>query len=209
MWGNTMKNSFFFRKIGEEQDVQSQDSRGNAYFVTFRLADAIPANDLNKLHVARQQWMAVHSKPYDDAEENAYERQFNQKIEDWLNGGYGGCILKRPECLSILVDAMCYFDQDQYMLDHWVIMPNHVHAIVIPQGKAKIENIVHNWKQFTSNEINRVTGFMGYHLWHYETIDRLVRDEQKLSEYRSYIISEAQMASGDAYLSTQKALVLV
>ncbi len=203
-----MKNSFFFRKIGGEQQKSYSDSN-DVYFVTFRLADAIPANDLNKLHVARQQWMAVHSLPYDDAEQQAYDKLFNQKIEGWLNQSSGGCILSRPECTSIVVDAMCYFDQDQYMLDHWVIMPNHVHAILIPQGRYSVDQIIQNWKQFTSNEINRVTGFMGYHLWHYETIDRVVKDEKTLTEYRSFIVDEAEKESGNAYLSTQKAVVLV
>ncbi len=204
-----MKNSFFLRKIGQEKQHSTSGNNGEVYYVTFRLADAIPANDLNMLHVARQQWMAVHSLPYDDAEQAAYDKLFNQKIENWLNEGKGGCILSRPECTSIVVDAMCYFDQDQYMLDHWVIMPNHVHAILIPQGRFKIDQIIQSWKQYTSNEINRVTGFMGYHLWHYETIDRLVKDEDNLIDFRNAIVEEAEISRGSAYLSTQKAVVLV
>ena len=202
-------NSFFQSKIDAEQGDSSYSENQNIYFVTFRLADAIPANDLHKLHLARQQWMAVHTKPYNEIEQEDYDVQFNQKIENWLDESHGGCILRRPECNSIVVDALRHLDQEQYQLDFWVIMPNHVHVIFIPQGRNTVDKIVQSWKQYSSNEINRVTGFMGYHLWHYESIDRVVPSEEKLEQYRDYIISDSDKAGKQSYLSTRKAGVLI
>ena len=77
------------------------------YFVTFRLADAIPDSQMQRLILAKQQWRAVHAPPLTERELDEYHDLFNRKIDKWLDDGYGGCVLKRPECNSIVTRFRC------------------------------------------------------------------------------------------------------
>ncbi|MBN2843257.1 MAG: transposase [Sedimentisphaerales bacterium] len=202
-----MKNSFFSEKFNNK-DNNNQEN-GKMFFVTFRLADAIADNDINLLQVARQQWLAVHIPPFSEEEQYAFETMFNSRLENWLDMARGGCILRRPECMSILVDKICYYDQDKYQMDHWVITPNHVHALLIPRGDNTVNSIVQEWKLQSANEINSYTGFVGSHLWHYENTTRPVNSESQLQNWRNYIIEDAEKFHGHSYLATQKAIVLI
>ncbi len=53
-----------------------------------------------------------------------------QRIEKWLDQGMGNCHLKRPDIASIVANALHHFDNDTYELGSFVVMPNHVHAIL-------------------------------------------------------------------------------
>ena len=48
-----------------------------------------------------------------------------------------------------------HFDRDRYLLDAYVVMPNHVHALVEPIGQHSMADILRSWKSFTANAINR------------------------------------------------------
>ena len=43
----------------------------------------------------------------------------------------------------------------------FVVMPNHVHAVVQPLGGFDLETILHSWKSFTAKQCNQVLGRSG------------------------------------------------
>ena len=65
-------------------------------------------------------------------------------------------------------------------------MPNHVHALVKPLGEHKISDILHSWKSYTANEINKHENLSGK-LWMRESYDHIVRNEGSLNCIRHYI----------------------
>lgn len=158
-----------------------------------------------------------------------------ERIERWLDQGFGGCHLRQPQFAKVLVQAMHHFDlptmpnrrtafpgrlpfeglhaieedglegrptteetvwegrstkvsTPRYELGCYVVMPNHLHAIVRPLDPdvQPLEDIVGSWKQFSSRRINRCLGTHG-ELWHEESFDRIIRDEEHLWRVIQYI----------------------
>ena len=85
-----------------------------------------------------------------------------------------------PE-LSQMVTDWSGFDNDQYELGCYAVIPNHVHGIFRPlQPKSlPLEKILQSRKRRTSREINVVVGGRGS-LWQEESFDRIIRDEEHL-----------------------------
>ena len=111
---------------------------------------------------------------------------FNERIEKWLNAGYGSCLLGNSENATFVANALKHFDNQRYILDEWVVMPNHVHVLVKPLGDHKINDILHSWKSFTANQINKRESCCGQ-LWMHENYDHIVRNEDTMHYIRIYI----------------------
>ena len=75
----------------------------------------------------------------------------------------------------------------RYELGCYVVMANHVHAIVRPlEDEQPLENIIGSWKQFSSGKINKAQETKG-DLWQEEAFDRIIRDEEHLWRVIQYI----------------------
>ena len=72
------------------------------------------------------------------------------------------------------------------MLGSYVVMPNHVHALVRPVMGHKLSDILHSWKSFTANEANQLLKRNGP-FWQDESFDHIVRDESQLERFHRYI----------------------
>jgi putative transposase len=79
------------------------DSPETVQFVTFRLADSLPA------HVAAALRHRDHALPRLDSE---------------LDVGSGACWLRRPDIASVVENALMHFDGARYRLLGWGIMPS-------------------------------------------------------------------------------------
>jgi len=158
------------------------------YHVTFRLADSIPKKKVEELKADRERWQKKHNdkKEYTKEEWKEYNRLFNDRVEEWMNAGYGSCLLRKKENATIVANALKYFDGQRYVLDEWVVMPNHIHVLVKPKGEHKLSDILHSWKSYTANEINKKEGRTGQ-LWMSESFDHIVRNEDALKAIRHYI----------------------
>ena len=156
------------------------------YFVTFRTADSIPQDKMELFRRKRQQWQQQHSEPYSEKDKVEYRILFSEKANTWLNNCYGECLLADLECANIVRKAIEYFNGERYFLDHWVIMPNHIHVLLIVRQRYDLSKIFHSWKSFTSNKINRIYSRTGS-FWQAETFDHIVRNSRQLEKYREYI----------------------
>jgi REP element-mobilizing transposase RayT len=159
---------------------------GVTYFVTFRTGDSIP-ND--KLHVwldERDDWLRENPEPHSPEHSTEYWKRFPQRIQKWLDAGYGECLLKDSSLRQIVAEGIEHFVGDRYLLREWVVMPNHVHVLVTPLREHQLSDILHSWKSFTAKEINKNLGRTGP-IWQKESFDHIVRSAESLERIGAYI----------------------
>ncbi len=158
---------------------------GATYFVTFRLADALPEHHLRHLEQLRVALAA--SEGSDDAALD-HDRAYFRTMERYLEAGHGSCVLRREPVRAEVEDSLRRFDGCRYQLGESAVMPNHVHALVRTMAGWELERVVHGWKSFTANRINHGLGCSGP-LWQEEFHDRIVRDEVEYERTIRYILN--------------------
>jgi hypothetical protein len=118
--------------------------QGAIYFVTFRLADAVPGHLRNQWESERVTWLRLHPEPWTTEIESEYHRRFSGAIERWLDAGHGSCVLRRSDCAKLIAETLRHFDGERLALISSIIMPNHVHAVFVqspehPLGKVGLQ----------------------------------------------------------------------
>lgn len=159
---------------------------GKIYFVTFRTADSMPQDKLKEWQVELDAWKIRNPEPHSPEQIKEYHQRFPAKMQDYMDAGYGVCQLKNEKIKTVVENALKFFDGERYVLDEFVVAANHVHVLVEPLGENRLSDILHSWKSFTANEINRITGHTGA-FWQKESFDHLVRSERSLEKFRMYI----------------------
>jgi len=122
--------------------------KGAVYFVTFRLADAVPQHIREQWESHREAWLRSHPPPWDAETERKYHRRFSGAIERWLDAGHGSCVLRRPNCAAVVAEALRQCDGERIAQIAWVVMPNHVHAVFVLNPAWSLEKIILSWKGF-------------------------------------------------------------
>ena len=141
------------------------DSQDTIQFVTFRLADSLPVEAIQRL------------KPSDRRETMRH---------DMLDRGWGACWLKSDSIAHLVENAFLEFDAARYRLHAWTVMPNHVHVLFTVLPVASLGSIVSSWKRFTAREANRQLGRSGP-FWQTEYWDRFIRDDRHFTAAEDYI----------------------
>jgi len=159
---------------------------GAIYFVTFHLADSLPQTKLEWLRQEKDLWLRLNPEPHTDSQRREYHERFTQTVNRWLDAGYGRCILARPDCRAVMEASLLHFDGVRYDLGRFVVMPNHVHAIVAPISEHQLSQILHTWKSFTAHQFSRVLA-LGGRIWHRESFDHIVRSAEHLAKFEAYI----------------------
>jgi putative transposase len=134
-------------------------------FVTFRLADSLPANAVNR-----------------DANNDMRRRE----IERELDGNHGSCWLRTPDIADLVERALLMFDGERYRLWAWCVMPNHVHCLFEAANGHRLGDIVKSWKAYTGTKANRILGRRGA-FWQRDYFDRYMRNEEQMSRTIDYI----------------------
>lgn len=172
--------------VATRANLPHWDKANTACFVTFRLVDALPQEKLRALEERRTDWLAAHPQPWDATIAREYMEMFDGKVQEWLDAGYGSCVLREENNRKIVEDALWHFAGERYSLYAYVVMPNHVHVMFMPSQGFAISDIVMNWKRFTAKMINESSGRSGS-LWQKESFDRLVRNERHFRTIVDYI----------------------
>ena len=155
-------------------------------FVTWRLADSLPAAKLRDWQEEKTIWLNLHPLPWDDATTREFHERFTVRMEAWLDAGEGSCLLRQPEIRRIVTDAFAHFDGERYDLGDYVVMPNHVHLLFCPRHGHDLPAILHSWKSFTSKQINHFLGRSGP-IWQADYWDRIIRNPRHLEACQRYI----------------------
>jgi REP element-mobilizing transposase RayT len=159
------------------------DKPGLIQFITFRLWDSMPAS-------RRGEWehlLSMNSQsdaPRSGAQSIALREQRVQ-LEEYLDRGFGECHLRKTPVANLVERAMLYHHGRDFQLLAWVIMPNHVHAL-IEVGEVPLGRIVQNWKSIVAVEANKLLGRSG-RFWQVEYWDRFMRNEEQKRKAVRYI----------------------
>ena len=163
---------------------------GVAYFVTFRLADSLPAREVARLKHERAailEQARAAKRPLTWHEELQLLAWYGEKVETLLDAGHGACWLSQPEIAGLVAQTLQYFASTRYELRAWVVMPNHVHAIVWPMPGHGLSEILHSWKSYTGNQANRMLHRTGQPFWQTESFDHWIRDAEEQSRLMAYV----------------------
>ncbi len=166
------------------------------YFVTFRLADSLPASVLKALELERENILATAAEM--PAQPSRYKREklldlFDQTIDRHLDSGIGECHLARPEIARMVAQSLAHFDDQRYRIFAWCVMPNHVHVVFSPIGTNALAEIVHSWKSYSAGQANRMLGRSGP-FWQREYYDHLVRDDADFDRVVQYVVENPAKA---------------
>jgi putative transposase len=160
--------------------------------ITYRLADSLPRVVLEQMQAE------VEASVRGDAKREA---ELRQRIETYLDAGYGSCVLQVPEIAACVVDTWNHFDGERYRLLEWVVMPNHCHVLIEPFEGVPLGKIVLSWKNYTARFINKYksrtgvgqsemgcSGERGSQVWQREYWDRFIRNESHFEAAGNYIV---------------------
>lgn len=167
-------------------------------FATFRLADSLPQEKKNELlDELLKMREEIKRTGIIEAREN-HNWRIMQKMEQWLNNGFGGCCLSDPTIRKIVEDAIHYYDGKLYILHSFVVMPNHVHVLLSPLGIMPIVDSLGKVKSYTANIINKKLNRIGK-LWQHGIFDRIIRNAEDFTAKWNYIIQNPRNLSKETY----------
>jgi len=98
----------------------------------------------------------------------------SEKLQSYLDVGYGECLLRDDRIAKIVADALHHFDGERYILHAYCIMPNHVHLVIEPLAGYDLLKIMTSFKRFTAREANGILCRTG-DFWLAESYDHLIR----------------------------------
>jgi putative DNA methylase len=149
------------------------DAGGSTQFVTFRLADSMPQDLLEK-------WRSeLEAGEITDVD-------VRKRIEQFLDSGYGSCCLRDRRVSEVTRETLTKWNATRYRLMAWVIMPNHVHLLIEMLDEYSLSEVMHSIKSYTAHEANKILDRKG-RFWSVESFDRYIRDARHFRNTVEYI----------------------
>jgi REP element-mobilizing transposase RayT len=100
------------------------------------------------------------------------------------------------------------------LLDQFVVMPNHIHGIIIidneqtdmeservEQRSTTIDNIICAYKSITTKLLNKYDNLPGRIIWQRNYYDHIIHDENELQRIRQYITDNLAKWHEDEYFA--------
>jgi REP element-mobilizing transposase RayT len=175
---------------------------GAWYAVTFRLWDSLPRHVIESWLFERKSIVKTAQqmkRPLSEHEERRLAHLYSERVERYLDAGYGACFMNDERIAELVQNALFHFDGVRYSLAAWCVMPNHVHVVVQPfAGRentggtpvplAELSDILHSWKSFTAKEANKLLRRSG-DFWQAESYDHLIRNEADFRHAVHYVLN--------------------
>ena len=162
-------------RIRDSGTLPHWDLDEGLYFVTFRLADSLPASFFGRF-----------------ASTNKKDPHYRREVELALDRARGECYLRDPRVAEVIVDSLEYLDGKAFALIAWCIMPNHVHIIFRLQPGYKLAELMHSLKTYTARHANKILERRGP-FWQPEYFDRLIR-RGKFHKTVDYVLNNPEKA---------------
>ena len=193
---------------------------GAAMFITFRTLDSMPQEAIVRWQRELEQWLWVRNLPTAFAESSIgrrfpnhekmltelspserieFKKRSDQIFHRTIDDCHGACHLRLNELANIVGDSLRFYDSKKYDLDCFVVMPNHVHAIVQFRRGESLKVVSQSWMRYTARLINQAIGRSG-EFWQSESFDHLIRSPEQFEYLQDYIRnnpSKANLKRGD------------
>ena len=162
--------------------------------ITFRLYDSVPREVVDGWKETLSFLGSLTSSQREQREPrrhsfSTYKTEADRLLallDKYEDAGYGSCVLKDDKVAKIVHDAIFFYHGKKYNVISWCIMPNHVHVLIEVMKNISLSSILHSWRSFSSNEINKVLNRSG-RLWMPEYFDRFIRDNDHFNNVVNYI----------------------
>jgi len=198
-----------------ERNLPHWFQAGAAMFVTFRTADSIPKEVIIRWQRELEEWLSERNAPIELAESVVHrrlknhahlldriagseQREFRKLSERIFHRSLDTCqgafLLKQPELAKIVAEAVLYYDGDKYDIDRFVVMPNHVHAIVQFRSGASLKTVSQSWMRYTARKIKSAIGEPGV-FWQPEAFDHIIRSPEQFEYLQQYVFENPKKAN--------------
>lgn len=186
-----MKKKEFYRK-----NLPHLQIRGQTFFITWLLADALPEFVILDLITEFKQIKSRITKKSHSTKEKLervrrqYFKQFDDKLHTTKTGNH---FLKNPKIAKTVASSIHYWDTKRINLYCYCIMSNHVHAVftVFENDESGsplfLQDIMESIKKYSARRCNKILGRTGK-FWQHESYDRLVRDREELYRTICYVL---------------------
>lgn len=150
------------------------DSRTRIQHVSIHLADSLPRRVLERMS---EELAALPPR----------QRTIEQhhRVQVWLDAGHGCCLLREPWAAELVQSSLLCHDGQRHHLLAWVVMPNHVHAVVDMLAGQELRAAVASWKKYTARRL--AADMPDQRVWLREYFDRYVRDDEHLAAVIAYV----------------------
>ena len=155
-----------------ERKLPHWNQNNKFYFVTFRLADAMPTEVMHDYKVRMMDVEKRFPMPRTREQQTEVDRIKHSALEKYL--------------------------ELDYELIAYVIMPNHVHLLLATIGDKPIQSIMNAIKRVSGHRICKLAKHRAP-LWQREYYDRLIRNAQHYDDVVTYIINNPRHCSPDSY----------
>ncbi len=177
---------------------------GAVVFITFRTADSIPREVIERWDREKHEWLQQRGHDVrkhwsevvptlTDKERADFQKQFNRCREEFLDTCHGQCLLKQPNLAKIVADSLLHFDGERYRMGDFIVMPNHVHLLAVFATAEVMKDQCDSWLHYTAFRINQATEGKGK-FWQQEPFDHLVRSAEQYDYLRQYIAENSEKA---------------
>ncbi len=158
------------------------------YFLSFRLADSLPASLLAGWQEEQSTWLKMNPQPWSqDQQQQEHHMLFSQRREQWLDQGHGECHL-RNATLRETVEKAIFAASEGNTIWSLVLMPNHAHALLSLRDfrEGSLGKLMKSWKGASGRAGNQLLGRNGS-FWAKDYFDRMIRDERHFANCARYI----------------------
>jgi REP element-mobilizing transposase RayT len=194
------------KKESYRHNLPHFQNRGQAYFVTWNLKNAIPqkvfykyATKLNILKTNISFLEQLQSEPLELAKakkeyfisRNKYILAYAEMLDNYMSPEID---LSQPEIREIMVQTLRFWHGVRLHNFAFTVMPNHVHWVFElyawdMEGKQVfLQDILQSVKRFSSNRINKLLGSAGS-FWQKESFDTTIRNERHLQYAIQYTLN--------------------
>jgi len=170
------------------------DAVGRTVFVTWNLKGSLPLEALKRIRHEQREMAKLVGRickptPPDLAKDNLlleHTRRVFRISEDFLDRAeHGPRFLAQPQFAAPVKDALLDGAGQWYLLFAFVVMPNHVHALIQPH--VALDRITMAIKRRTAKEINLLRKTPGQAVWQDESFDHFPRDAAAHARITKYI----------------------
>ena len=181
-----------------ERKLPHWNQNNKLYFVTFRLADAMPAEVMQEYKALLTDVENSFPMPRTKVQQAEVDKIKHNTLEKYLDAGHGSCILRESRLRESLVKTLEHNEGVDYDIAAYVIMPNHVHLLLATISDKTIQSIMSSIKRVSGHHICKLANRESP-LWQREYYDRLIRNSRHYEDVVAYIINNPRHCPPGSY----------